>query len=87
MGFSICAMWAGNFFVSQSFPMMNQSTYLNDNFHGGFPLLLFAVCSLASWWFVKALLPETKGVSLEKMEALILERFETTQRESKTVTH
>lgn len=87
MGFSICAMWAGNFFVSQSFPMMNQSQYLNETFNGAFPLLLFAVCSLASWWFVKALLPETRGVSLEKMEALILERFDTTQQQRKTATH
>ncbi|WP_235515081.1 sugar porter family MFS transporter [Erwinia sp. Leaf53] len=87
MGFSICAMWAGNFFVSQSFPMMNQSQYLNETFNGAFPLLLFAVCSLASWWFVKALLPETRGVSLEKMEALILELFDTTQQQRKTATH
>lgn len=87
MGFSICAMWAGNFFVSQSFPMMNQSQYLNETFNGAFPLLLFAVCSLVSWWFVKALLPETRGVSLEKMEALILERFDTTQQQRKTATH
>ena len=86
MGFSICAMWAGNFFVSQSFPMMNQNAWLNDHFHGAFPLLLFAVCSLASWWFVKALLPETKGVSLEKMEALVLQRFESHKQARKAAT-
>ncbi|KAL5206000.1 hypothetical protein ABZP36_034209 [Zizania latifolia] len=31
---------------------------------------LFAACSAAAWWFVYACLPETKGKSLEEMEAL-----------------
>ncbi len=76
MGFSIGAMWISNFLVSQTFPMMNQNAWLSEQFHGGFPLLLFAVCSLVSWWFVNTCLPETKGVALEKMEALVLERFD-----------
>lgn len=85
MGVSIGAMWAANFLVSQSFPMMNMSPYLTETFHGGFPLLLFAGCSLLSWWFVKALLPETKGVALEKMEQLVLERFEKKPQAAKTL--
>ncbi|WP_241666512.1 sugar porter family MFS transporter [Jejubacter calystegiae] len=73
MGFSIGAMWIANFLVSQSFPMMNMNPWLSHTFHGGFPLLLFTASSLLSWWFVKALLPETKGVSLEGMEQHVLD--------------
>lgn len=29
-----CAMSAGHFFVSQSFPLISQHAYLNDNLHG-----------------------------------------------------
>ncbi|RQW63170.1 sugar porter family MFS transporter [Vibrio viridaestus] len=74
MGVSIATMWIANFVISQTFPMMNQSTWLTDKFHGGFPLLLFAVCCLVSWWFVKVFVPETKGIQLEKMEDLVLNR-------------
>lgn len=75
MGFSISAMWIANFLVSQSFPMMNENAWLTAHFGGGFPLLIFAVCCLISWWFVRSYLPETKGVALEKMEQLVLDRF------------
>ncbi|MCU5771760.1 sugar porter family MFS transporter [Erwiniaceae bacterium BAC15a-03b] len=85
MGFSIGAMWISNFLVSQTFPMMNQNAWLTGNFHGGFPLLLFALCSLLSWWFVHACLPETKGVALEKMEALILDRFDAAADKKETL--
>jgi len=72
MGFSIAAMWISNFIISQTFPIMNKSEWLTEKFNGGFPLLLFAVCCLISWWFVKVYVPETKGVPLEKMEELVL---------------
>lgn len=75
MGFSISAMWIANFLVSQSFPMMNENRWLTVHFGGGFPLLIFAVCCLLSWCFVRRYVPETKGVSLEKMEHLVLDRF------------
>lgn len=81
MGFSISAMWIANFLVSQSFPIMNKNPWLMAHFGGGFPLLIFAVCCLISWWFVRKYLPETKGVSLEKMEQLVLDRFALTSRE------
>lgn len=71
MGISIAALWAANFVISQTFPMLNKNAWLDTHFHGGFPLLLFAICCLISWWFVYRYVPETKGVSLEKIEALI----------------
>ncbi|MCY9876907.1 sugar porter family MFS transporter [Vibrio natriegens] len=84
MGVSIATMWISNFVISQTFPMMNKSEWLNDKFHGGFPLLLFAVCCLVSWWFVKTYVPETKGVSLEKMEDLVLNRSPKTAEQTQS---
>jgi MFS transporter, SP family, xylose:H+ symportor len=78
MGLSISAMWIANFLVSQTFPMMNENSWLMTHFRGGFPLLIFAVCCLISWGFVRKYLPETKGVALEKMEQLVLDRFSLT---------
>lgn len=75
MGFSIGAMWIANFLISQSFQMMNENLWLTAHFGGGFPLLIFAVCCLISWWFVRKYLPETRGVALEKMEQLVLNHF------------
>ncbi len=79
MGVSIATMWISNFIISQTFPMMNQNAWLTEKFHGGFPLLLFAVCCFVSWWFVKVYVPETKGVPLEQMEDLVLSRFNSNQ--------
>ncbi|WP_380178751.1 sugar porter family MFS transporter [Kalamiella sp. sgz302252] len=84
MGFSISAMWIANFLVSQTFPMMNHSRWLVEQFHGGFPLLIFAGCTLLSWLFVKRFVPETKGVALENMEELVLARFAASRRKQQT---
>ncbi|MFM2478555.1 sugar porter family MFS transporter [Celerinatantimonas sp. MCCC 1A17872] len=74
-GISISAMWAGSFLTTQTFPLMNKSQYLVDKFHGGLPLLIFAVCTLISLVFVKKCVPETKGIALEKMEKVVLSKF------------
>ncbi|VEI70139.1 sugar porter family MFS transporter [Serratia rubidaea] len=74
MGFAFCSMWAANFIVTQSFPMMNRSPVLMAHFHGAFPLLLCGAFSLIAFWFVGRFLPETKGVSLEHIEPLMLSK-------------
>lgn len=74
-GISLSAMYIGSFTLSQSFPILNKNPILIEKFHGGFPLLLCGIFSLISWLFVKRYVPETKGVSLEKMESTVLKRF------------
>ena len=74
MGIAFSAMYISNFAVTQSFPMMNRSEYLMDKFNGSFPLIICAIFCLVGFWFVGRFLPETRGVSLEKIEPLILER-------------
>lgn len=74
MGYAFCALWISNFIVTQSFPMMNRSPVLMAHFHGAFPLLLCGVFSAIAFWFVGRFLPETKGVSLEHIEPLMLSK-------------
>ncbi|MGI7008362.1 myo-inositol import MFS transporter IolT1 [Citrobacter braakii] len=72
MSISVGFMWMANFMVSQFFPMINENPYLLDNFHGAFPMWLFAGCCIFSYFFICRYLPETKGVSLEEMEEVVL---------------
>lgn len=68
--------WIFNFVVSQSFPMMNENPYLLEQFHGAFPMWIFAGCCVIGFIFLIRYVPETKGVSLEKMEPLMLSKLE-----------
>lgn len=74
MGYAFCSLWVSNFIVTQSFPMMNRNPVLMEHFHGAFPLLLCSGFSIIAFWFVGRFLPETKGVSLENIEPLMLSK-------------
>lgn len=58
--------------VSQFFPIINENPWLLAHFHGAFPMWIFAACCVFSYFFICRYLPETKGVSLEKMEDIVL---------------
>ena len=75
VGISICMMSFSNFAISSVFPVLNSNPYLLEIFHGGFPLLLFSVFSLGMFFFTWRYVPETAGVSLEKIEDIVLRRF------------
>ena len=72
MSIAVGCMWLANFVVSQTFPMINDNPYLFSSFHGAFPMWVFAVCCLFSYWFIGRYIPETRGVSLEKMEDVVM---------------
>ncbi|AGO57405.1 sugar porter family MFS transporter [Serratia plymuthica] len=72
MSIAVGCMWLANFVVSQTFPMINDNPYLFSQFHGAFPMWIFAACCLFSYWFVSRYIPETRGVSLEKMEDVVM---------------
>lgn len=72
MSIAVGCMWLANFVVAQSFPMINDQPYLFSTFHGAFPMWVFAACCLFSYWFIARFIPETKGVSLEKMEDVMM---------------
>ncbi|HEX4485431.1 MAG TPA: sugar porter family MFS transporter [Terriglobales bacterium] len=67
MAIATVALWGANFFVSQTFPMMNESEYLVSRFHHGFPFFVYAAFCFLQILFVWIMLPETKNRSLEEI--------------------
>ena len=63
MGVAVCLHWFANFLVAQSFPIML------DSWGAGPVFLGYAGIGVIAFLFVKALVPETKGRSLEEIEA------------------
>ncbi len=68
MSIGVAAQWIANFVVSQTFPMMDGSTWLNQHFNHGFAYWLYGGCAVLAALFVMKFVPETKGRSLEDME-------------------
>lgn len=63
MAFSSCANWILNGLVVGFFPFLTVALGTGNSFY------LFAVLSGVAFFFVMVLVPETKGVSLEQIEA------------------
>ena len=63
MGVAVCLHWFANFLVSQTFPIML------DSWGAGPVFLGYAFVGVLAFFFVKAMVPETKGRSLEEIEA------------------
>jgi MFS transporter, SP family, sugar:H+ symporter len=68
MGVAVCLHWGANFLVSQTFPVML------DAWGAGPVFLGYAAIGLLAFLFVKTLVPETKGRSLEEIEAALQRR-------------
>ncbi|MGL6259894.1 sugar porter family MFS transporter [Vibrio sp. WXL103] len=75
MAIAVGAQWFTGFIVTQTFPMLNDNPYLQENFNGAFAFWLFAVLSLICMFIVVKYVPETKGVSLEKMEEAMAKKL------------
>lgn len=70
MSIAVAMQWIANLVVSWTFPMMNDSTVLNDKFHHGFSYWVYGVMSLLAALFMWKYVPETKGKTLEEMQHL-----------------
>ncbi|MFK9980808.1 MFS transporter, partial [Klebsiella oxytoca] len=57
------ALWGGNFFVSRFFPVLVENISAANTF------FIFAGISVIAFIFVVAMVPETKGKTLEEIEA------------------
>jgi SP family xylose:H+ symportor-like MFS transporter len=68
MALATVCLWAANFIVSQTFPMMDQNPWLLASFHHGFPFFLYAGFCALTIALVWRWVPETKGQSLESIE-------------------
>jgi hypothetical protein len=71
MGVAIFLHWGANFLVSQTFPI------LLDDLGPGPVFLGYAGIGVLAFLFVKALVPETKGRSLEEIEESLQRRGRT----------
>ena len=70
MSIAVAAQWLFNALVANSFPLVNQSALNQDGFNGALPYFIFAAFCIVAMIFVWKLVPETKGKTLEEMEAL-----------------
>lgn len=70
MALAVAVQWVSNFIVSQTFPMMNENSWLTEKFNHGFAYWLYGIIGFIAAWFVWKWVPETKGKSLEQMEEL-----------------
>jgi MFS family permease len=61
-------LWTANFFVSQTFPMMDENDTLIALFNHAFPFYVYAVFCVGLLLTVWKAVPETKGHSLEEIE-------------------
>jgi SP family xylose:H+ symportor-like MFS transporter len=70
MAVAVAAQWIANYLVSWSFPILDENPYLVEHFKHGFAYWIYGVMSIIAALFVWRFVPETKGRSLEQMEAL-----------------
>ncbi|MBN1853322.1 MAG: sugar porter family MFS transporter [Pirellulales bacterium] len=61
-------LWVANLAVSQTFPMMDDNTWLIEKFNHGFPFFVYAAFTVVLALFVAVVVPETKGRTLEQIE-------------------
>lgn len=70
MSVAVAIQWVSNYFVSSTFPLLDKNTWLVEKFNHAFSFGLFALMAFLSMIFVYFLVPETKGITLEKMNKL-----------------
>ena len=70
MAIAVAAQWISNYLVSLTFPMMDDNTYLTEQFNHGFAYWIYGLMALAAMFFVWKFVPETKGKTLEEMEEI-----------------
>ncbi len=75
LAIAVAAQWIANYMVSWTFPMMNNSTYLTGAFHHGFAYWIYGIMGVFAAFFVWKFIPETKGKTLEGIEAIWEEKL------------
>ncbi len=68
MAIATVCLWVANYVVSQTFPMMDENSWLLDKFHHAFPFWVYGIFCVVLVTFVRRFVPETKGRTLEEIE-------------------
>lgn len=75
MAIAVAVQWLANALVSQTFPMMQDPEgALFQSTKGAFPFWFYGTCCLIAWAYVTLRVPETKGQTLEEIEASLSNR-------------
>ena len=70
MAIATVCLWVANYVVTQTFTMMEGSSFLVEHFHHAFPFRLYGLLCVVLVFFVLLFVPETKGRSLEEIERM-----------------
>jgi SP family xylose:H+ symportor-like MFS transporter len=70
MAVAVGVQWLFNGIVANSFPLINRSALNEQQFNGALPYFIFAFFCIVAFIFAWRFLPETKGKSLEEIEAI-----------------
>ncbi|RCS28506.1 D-xylose transporter XylE [Polaribacter sp. WD7] len=68
LAIAVAAQWVSNYLVSLTFPMMNDNSYLTEQFNHGFAYWIYGIMSVLATLFILKYVPETKGKTLEELE-------------------
>ncbi|MCB1128251.1 MAG: sugar porter family MFS transporter, partial [Verrucomicrobiae bacterium] len=68
LGVATLFLWSANFAVSQTFPMMDENSWLVARFKHAFPFYVYAGFCVVLVGLVACFIPETKGRTLEEIE-------------------
>ena len=69
MAIAVAFQWIANLAISWTFPIMNNSTALNEKFNHGFAYWIYGLMGILAALFVYRFVPETKKKTLEEIEA------------------
>ncbi|MEM7549661.1 MAG: sugar porter family MFS transporter [Bacteroidota bacterium] len=75
LSIAVAAQWAGNYMVSQTFPIIAGSEVNATNWNGSLPYFLFSIFLVVLIGFTLKYIPETKGRSLESLEEIWESKF------------
>jgi MFS transporter, SP family, xylose:H+ symportor len=75
MSVATISLWAANWLVSQTFPMMDENEWLVSHFHHGFTFWVYGFMCLILILVVQKFVPETKGKTLEEIEGALISRL------------
>jgi SP family xylose:H+ symportor-like MFS transporter len=70
MAVAVAMQWIANYLVSWTFPILDKNPYLVDHFKHGFTYWIYGGMSILAALFMWRFVPETKGRSLEQMQAM-----------------
>ena len=72
MAVAAFCLWLANYIVTQTFTVMDNAPCLVDKFHHAFPFWVYGMLCAVEVLFVWLFVPETKGLTLEKIEKDLL---------------